>query len=88
MAPSWQDWLTGLWRWTLVPSLLVLFLSGTQTLGDENGFNAEVTGFIQVLDAADFEDHKGWHSGLFINPLNKQFLRKLTGIIENIRKHF
>ncbi|XP_036441736.1 matrix metalloproteinase-15 [Colossoma macropomum] len=41
MAWSWDDWLTMLWRWTLVPSLLVLLLGGTQTLGDGDGFNAE-----------------------------------------------
>ncbi|XP_066503647.1 matrix metalloproteinase-15 [Hoplias malabaricus] len=41
MAPSLDEWLTGLWRWTLVPSLLVLFLGGTQTLGDGDGFNGE-----------------------------------------------
>ncbi|XP_072517349.1 matrix metalloproteinase-15 [Salminus brasiliensis] len=41
MASSWDDWLTGLWRWTLLPSLLVLFLGGTKTLGDGDSFNAE-----------------------------------------------
>ncbi|KAL7854750.1 hypothetical protein SRHO_G00169400 [Serrasalmus rhombeus] len=41
MAWSWDDLLTTLWRWTLVPSLLVLVLGGTQTLGDGDGFTAE-----------------------------------------------
>ncbi|KAL6468912.1 hypothetical protein MHYP_G00224360 [Metynnis hypsauchen] len=41
MAWSWDDLLTTLWRWTLVPSLLVLLLGGTQTLGDGDGFTAE-----------------------------------------------
>ncbi|TSL68252.1 Matrix metalloproteinase-15 [Bagarius yarrelli] len=37
MALLWQ---VMLWRWTLVPSVLVLFLFGTQTFGDDE-FNAE-----------------------------------------------
>lgn len=35
-------WHVMLWRWTLVPSLLVLCLCGTHTFGDDE-FNAEVT---------------------------------------------
>lgn len=41
MASSWDDWLTRQWRWTLIPSLLVLILGGMKTLGDGEGFNAE-----------------------------------------------
>lgn len=42
MAPGWHDPLVVFWRWTLVPSLLVLCLSWTHTLGDDHVFNAEV----------------------------------------------
>ncbi|XP_035388029.1 matrix metalloproteinase-15 [Electrophorus electricus] len=41
MALQWDNWLTVLWRWTFIPSLLVLFLHGPYTLGDGDSFSAE-----------------------------------------------
>ncbi|XP_076879808.1 matrix metalloproteinase-15 [Brachyhypopomus gauderio] len=41
MALPWDRWLTLLWKWTLVPSVLVLLLRGSYTLGDGDSFSAE-----------------------------------------------